>query len=66
MKRVGPPRDADGNDDELANGAALASKKLQKLLDVLRPSRKDSASVAEKLDLILDEWQAEVAKQFQH
>ena len=63
MKRAGSPRHDDGNDNELANGDALASKKLQKLLDVLRPSRKDSASVADKLDLIVDEWQAEVAKQ---
>ena len=33
------------------------------LLSVLRADRKDSASVARKLELIIDEWQADVAQQ---
>ena len=49
--------------DELPDSTHNASHRLQMLLSVLRADRKDSASVARKLELIIDEWQADVAQQ---
>ena len=49
-------------DEDPGDGDGYAVKMLQRLLDVSRPKRADSRSLAETLELVVEEWSVHAAK----
>ena len=63
MKRAAEAEVADASANAALHDHGVAMQMLQTLLPALRSDRKDSSSMSTKFELILDEWQMDVATQ---
>ena len=61
-RKVGESGAVAGEDPDDGDGYAYAVKMLQRLLDVARPKQATSRSLADTLELVVEEWSVHAAK----